>query len=133
MLTRTQLGETNWTLWDRFEFRGNPTLAEIVDWFKKNHGLDVNMASQGVVMLWSPFIGKAKVRKPIELPYNANTHDPPQSQERMKMRLSDLVEMIGKKPLPPNTTHLVVEMLCSDQEGEDVDVSILLYFMIFDS
>lgn len=38
------------------------------------------------------------------------------------MRLSDLVESIGKKPLPPGTTHLVVEMLVSDEEGEDVDV-----------
>jgi hypothetical protein len=48
-------------LWDRFEFRGNPTLNDLVTWFKKNHNLDVNMVSQGVVMLWSPFAGKAKV------------------------------------------------------------------------
>jgi hypothetical protein len=41
----------------------------------------------------------------------------------MNMRLSDLVEMIGKKPLAPGTTHLVVELLVCDEEGEDVDVS----------
>jgi hypothetical protein len=41
----------------------------------------------------------------------------------MNMKLSNLVEMIGKKPLAPGTTHLVVELLVSDQEGEDVDVS----------
>jgi ubiquitin-activating enzyme E1 len=40
----------------------------------------------------------------------------------MKMRISELVESIGKKPLAPGTTHLVVEMLVSDEEGEDVDV-----------
>lgn len=41
----------------------------------------------------------------------------------MKMRISDLVETIGKKKLAPDTKHLVVEMLVSDEEGEDVDVS----------
>jgi len=41
----------------------------------------------------------------------------------MKMPISDLVEMIGKKKLAPDTKHLVVEMLVSDAEGEDVDMS----------
>jgi len=108
---KKKLGDTTWTLWDRFIFRGNPTLADIVAWFKKTHSLEVNMASQGVVMLWSPFVQKAK------------------SQERMNMKLSDLVEMIGKKPLAPGTTHLVVELLVSDEEGEDVDVPYTLVYI----
>jgi len=45
------------------------------------------------------------------------------------MKLSHLVEMIGKKPLAPGTTHLVVELLVSDEEGEDVDVS--LHLLLF--
>jgi ubiquitin-activating enzyme E1 len=59
---RLQYGNVEWTLWDRLEFPRDPTLQEIVDWFQKNHELEVSMASQGVIMLWSPFIGKAKVR-----------------------------------------------------------------------
>jgi Ubiquitin fold domain len=39
------------------------------------------------------------------------------------MKISDLVEMIGKKKLAPDVKHLVVEMLVSDAEGEDIDVS----------
>ena len=39
------------------------------------------------------------------------------------MKISDLVETIGKKKLSPDTKHLVVEMLVCDEEGEDVDVS----------
>ena len=56
-------GETEWTLWDRFEFKNDPTLKEFISWFKTNHNLDVSMVSQGVSMLWSSFIGKKKVMK----------------------------------------------------------------------
>jgi len=59
---KAKYGETEWTLWDRFEFRNNPTLQEIVDYFKTKLNYDVGMVSQGVSMLWSSFTPKAKVR-----------------------------------------------------------------------
>jgi ubiquitin-activating enzyme E1 len=58
---KQKYGTTEWTLWDRFTFNNDPTLQEIVDYFQKEHGLDVGMVSQGVSMLWSSFIGKKKV------------------------------------------------------------------------
>lgn len=43
------------------------------------------------------------------------------------MKFSRLVEHVSKKPIPPHTKHLIVEVMVSDEEGEDVEVRFLLY------
>lgn len=101
---KQKYGETEWTLWDRFEFHNDPTLKEIVDFFQNEHKLDITMVSQGVSMLWSSFIGKKK------------------SEERLPMKFSTLVEHVSKKPIPPHVKHLIVEVMVSDEDGEDVEV-----------
>ncbi|KAH9938241.1 ubiquitin activating enzyme [Fomitopsis serialis] len=94
---KQKYGDTEWTLWDRFAFNGDPTLQDIVNWFKKEHNLDITMVSQGVSMLWSSFIGKKK------------------SEERLPMKFSKLVEHVSKKPVPPHTKHLIVEVMVCDE------------------
>lgn len=47
-----------------------------------------------------------------------------QSEERLPMKFSKLVEFVSKKPIPPHVKHLVVEVMVSDEEGEDVEVFI---------
>jgi ubiquitin-activating enzyme E1 len=59
---KQKYGETEWTLWDRFEFKNNPTLKEVIDYFQNKHKLEVSMVSQGVSMLWASFYAKKKVR-----------------------------------------------------------------------
>jgi ubiquitin-activating enzyme E1 len=105
---KSKYGETDWTLWDRFEFKNDPTLKDVVDWFKTNHNLDVTMVSQGVSMLWSFFIGKKK------------------SEERFPMKFSKLVEHVSKKPIPPHTKHLVTEVMVTGDDGEDVEVPFIV-------
>lgn len=38
------------------------------------------------------------------------------------MKFSKLVEFVSKKPIPPHVKQLVVEVMVSDEEGEDVEV-----------
>ncbi|CED85480.1 ubiquitin activating enzyme [Phaffia rhodozyma] len=103
--SKNKYGTTEWTLWDRFEFFNNPTMQEVVDWFKTEHKLEVTMVSQGVSMLWSAFT------------------PPKKSQERLAMKMSDLVESVSKKPIAPWTKNLLVEVMLSDEDDEDVEPS----------
>ncbi|KAH6915432.1 ubiquitin activating enzyme [Coprinopsis sp. MPI-PUGE-AT-0042] len=105
---KQKYGETEWTLWDRFEFKNNPTLKEVIDYFQDKHKLEVSMVSQGVSMLWASFYAKKK------------------SEERLPMPFSQLVESVSKKPIPPHTKHLLVEVVASDEEGEDVEVPFIV-------
>ncbi|KAI0796316.1 ubiquitin activating enzyme [Irpex lacteus] len=105
---KNKYGDVEWTLWDRFTFRGDPTLKEIIDWFKNEHKLDISMVSQGVSMLWSSFVGKKK------------------SEERLPLRFSKLVETVSKKPIPPHVKHLIVEVMASDEDYEDVEVPFIV-------
>ncbi|KIY45891.1 ubiquitin activating enzyme [Fistulina hepatica ATCC 64428] len=109
---------TEWTLWDRFTFKGDPTLKDVVDYFHEKHKLDVSMVSQGVSMLWSSFIGKKKARSPGGCCYG--------HEERLPLKFSKLVERVSKKPIPPHVKHLIVEVMVCDEDGEDVEVPFIV-------
>lgn len=47
-----------------------------------------------------------------------------QGDERLGLKMSRLVEQISKRPIPPHTKQFLVEVVASDAEGEDVEVSL---------
>jgi len=95
----------SWTLWDRFDVEGELTLKEFIDYFKNKHRLAVTMISNGKCMLYSFFMGKDKLT------------------DRMPRKMSNLVEVVSKQPLPAESSYLVFEICCNnlDDNGEEED------------
>ncbi|GJN91936.1 hypothetical protein Rhopal_004961-T1 [Rhodotorula paludigena] len=85
---------------DCFKIEGDITLQELIDHFK-GLGLDLQMLSSGVSMLFSGFMPAAKLK------------------ERLGMRLSTLVETVSKKPIPDHVRDVVFEVMVNDIDTDD--------------
>lgn len=100
--------EGSWTIWDRYEIRGNPTLGELIERFRSEHKINISMLSAGTCMLFGFIRNKDVVA------------------QRMVMPLTTLIESVSKKKIPDHEVSVVLEMLAEDLEGNDVEVPYLL-------
>ena len=94
--------EWNWTAWDSLDMNmGDITLQEFIQHFETEYNLDVSMISHGVSILFSFFANKKKLA------------------ERMKMKMSEVVESVTKKQLPPNQLFITFEIIANDLETDE--------------
>lgn len=89
-------------IWDRFEVE-DITLKELLEDFSKR-GLSISMLSSGVSLLYASFFPPAKYK------------------DRQVMKLSQLVETVSKKPIPPHQNEVIFEMVAEDMDEQDVEV-----------
>jgi len=103
--------ENDWTIWDRFDVKGDITLQELLDLFEKEHRLEVSMLSQGVSMLYAFFM------------------PPNKKKERGAMKISEIIKTVTKKRIPSHKKAVVLEMVCNDMDGEDIDTPYINYLL----
>jgi ubiquitin-activating enzyme E1 len=89
-------------LWDRFEVP-NFTLQNLIDHFAEK-GLEITMLSSGVSLLYASFFPKSK------------------NADRLNLKLSEVIELVSKHPVPAHQKKVIFEICVEDQTGEDVEV-----------
>ena len=96
-------------LWDRFEVEDIPLkdfLAHFADM-----GLDIQMLSSGVSLLYASFYPPGKLK------------------DRLPLKMSELVATVSKKPIPEHQKNVIFEMTVEDQNEEDVEVPYVMVKM----
>ena len=93
-----------WTAWDKLDIQGDLPLKEVIAYMEDNFGLEVSMLSYRVAILYS-FFQNSKKKK-----------------ERMDLPMSKVVELVTGKAPNSGQKYLQFEMMCTDEEGEDVDL-----------
>ncbi|XP_065853195.1 ubiquitin-activating enzyme E1 2-like isoform X2 [Euphorbia lathyris] len=100
--------DMNWTVWDRWIMKDNPTLRDLLEWLQKK-GLNAYSISYASCLLFNSMF--------------------PRHKERMDKKMVDLARDVGKAELPAYRRHFDVVVACEDDEDNDIDIpQISIYF-----
>lgn len=100
-------GEWKWSIWDRILVdEGDLTLKAFIKYILDKHGLTVTMVSYGKSMLYYDF--GMGLKKDVK--------------KRLKLPLTEVIAKVANVTLDPNDTKIILEIICADDDGEDVEV-----------
>ena len=97
--------DVEWTIWDRFDVKGDLTLKEFMDYFHTKHKLDI----EGIAI---PTTGKSLYMSYLKKETK---------ETRMPMKMTELITTIGAVSLE-GKSRVLVEILVEDEMGNDPDV-----------
>lgn len=97
------------TPWDTIDVVGPKTLQQFIDHVEQNYDVEVSMVSYGNSILYS-FYGNAKKNK-----------------AKLAMQIEDVIKQITGSAVDPAQKMLMLDPLCSDEDGEDVDLPLVRY------
>ncbi|CRK91023.1 CLUMA_CG004711, isoform A [Clunio marinus] len=107
----SQFYKTLWTIWDRFDINHPMTLRQLLDYFKKEHRLEITMLSQNVTMLYSFFMSEKKLK------------------ERENLLIDECIEHIMEEKTEPHVKSLILEAYCCDEDDMEVKVPYIRYLL----
>jgi ubiquitin-activating enzyme E1 len=104
-----------WTSWDRVDIQ-NPdmTLKELIAFMDSEYQVELTMLSSGVSILYSDFMNRKKMN------------------ERMGMKVRDVVVSVTKKELVANQKYIILEMITNDKETDEEVELPYLRFKLFE-
>jgi ubiquitin-activating enzyme E1 len=86
------------------------TVEKLVQFMRREYGVDVNMLSHGVSIVYSMFMNPKKMK------------------ERKHLTLSQVVELVTRRPILSEQKYLIFEMIVNDIETEkEVDIPYLRF------
>jgi ubiquitin-activating enzyme E1 len=105
-------GDWKWSIWDRLEVNeGDITMGQFIKHIKDKHGLTITMISHGKSMLYYDF--GMGLKKDVK--------------KRMKHPLVKVVRDVAKTIIEPETKYIILECICMDDDGEDVDIPYVVF------
>lgn len=100
-------GVWEWSLWDRIEVtEGDITLEQLMAHFRVKYGLELTMLSHGASMIF----------------YNFGVGIKKKVKDRLKERVSDLVQSVGGVKIGEQDKYLILEACVANEEEEEVEI-----------
>jgi ubiquitin-activating enzyme E1 len=87
------------------------TLRQLLDYFKKEHKLEITMLSQNVTMLYSFFMSEKKLK------------------ERENLLIDKCIEHIMEENIESHIKSLCLEAYCVDEDDNELEVPYIRYLL----